>query len=164
MRKLLMYIQIILFSWPTWYQIWNFCAKMVMFAVCEDSKTTAGSEMSPFRVYYEFLFVSTQSSLNVHHTCKYIMHFFLFSLTQILWSPVNNQPGKGFAVFTHCICCSFVPVYWAHWLHSAENWNAAFFSPYFWSVRSKGFPSNQKKKNPEPSFTHLCVKSLTTSK
>lgn len=61
-EKLLMYTQIILFSWPTWYQIRNFCAKMVMFAVCEDSKTTAGPEMSPFRVYYEFLFVSTQSS------------------------------------------------------------------------------------------------------
>lgn len=46
--------------------------------------------------------------LNVHHTCKCIMHFSLFSLTQILWSPVNNQPGNGFALLTHCIHCSFV--------------------------------------------------------
>lgn len=87
--------------------------------------------------------------LNVHHTCKCIMHFSLFSLTQILWSPVNNQPGKGFAVLTHRIHCSFVPVYCAHCPHSAENWNAGFFSPYSWSTRSKGFPSSQK--NPKPS-------------
>lgn len=89
--------------------------------------------------------------LNVHHTCKCIMHFSLCSLTRILWSPVNNQPGKGFAVLTHRIHCSFVPVYCAHCPRSVENWNAWFFSPYFWSTRSKGFPSNQKDPKPSPS-------------
>lgn len=36
--------------------------------------------------------------------------FPLFSRTQILWSPVSNQPGEGFAVLTHGIHCSFVPI------------------------------------------------------
>lgn len=87
------------------------------------------------------------SLLNVHHTCKCIMHFSLFSLAQILWSPVSNQPGKGFAVLTHCLYCVFVPVYCAHCPHSAENWSAGFFSPCFLSTR---FPKESKKPPNHP--------------
>lgn len=89
--------------------------------------------------------------LSVHHTCKCIMHFSLFILTQNLWSPVNNQPGKGFAVLTHCIHSSFVAVYCAHCPRSGEL-KCGIFQSLLMKHQIQRCPNWSKNPKPSPSM------------